>query len=133
MLTSLFVSLSLVSTTMEQNKQDAPAPQKELFAKEEWYKTREGKEAEFTGVLKYTPRKEGVIGFNRFNPYRLEMGEKFGVREVHVAGDEKILAEYHGKKVKIVGKAVEMEVEGKMHKEIWPARVELIDEKDSKK
>lgn len=129
---AVVLSLSLASTIMEQNKQEAPAAKKELFAKEEWYKTQEGKETEFVGELKYTPREEGVIGFNRFNPYKLEMGEKLGTREIHVAGQEKILAEYHGKKVKIIGKAVDMEVEGKMHKEIWPARIELVVEKDKK-
>jgi hypothetical protein len=128
---SMLLSLSLF--TFFEDKQETPPAKKELFAKEEWYKETEGKETEFIGILKYTPRKEGVVGFGRFNPYKLEMGEKLGVRQVHVRGQDKILAEYNGKKVKIIGKPVDMEVEGKNYKEIWPARVELIEEKDAKK
>jgi hypothetical protein len=40
-----------------------------------------------------------------------------------------------GKKIKLTGKAVDMEVEGTVHKEIWPARLELIaaEKKEEKK
>ena len=130
------LTLSLIAAApAEKGKESEPAAKKELFAKEDWYQSQKGKEQIFTGILKYAPQKEGVIGFGRFNPYRLEMSDKKGVREVYIGGNEKILAEYHGRKVKLIGKAVEMEVEGKVYAEIWPARVELAEanEKETKK
>lgn len=107
-----------------------PAAKKELFAKEDWYTGEKGKEADFTGVLKYNPPAKGRVGFGRHNPFRLEMGGKAGVREVYVGGKDDLLKAYAGRRVKITGKPVDMEVEGRFHKEIWPARVELLpDEK----
>lgn len=108
-----------------------PAPQgppakKELFAKEEWYQNEKGKEEDFTGILKYTPPPKGVVGFGRTNPFRLEFIGKNGFREVYVGGKDEVLKDYAGKKVRLTGKAVDMEVEGRNHHEIWPARVELL-------
>jgi len=102
---------------------------RELFAAEEWYKTQKGEERSFVGVLERTPGSgPGTVGFARTNPYRLVMEDngKKSVREVYVGGKSGLLTPYVGKKVKLIGKAVDMEVEGKQHHEIWPARVELI-------
>lgn len=100
------------------------APRLELFAKEGWYKEQEGKEQEFVGILRNADKKGGV-GFGRFNPYRLEM-MRDEVREVYVGGKPALLAPYVGTQVKITGKAVDMEVEGRRHREIWPARLEVV-------
>lgn len=123
---TLCCSLLLLAPADAPEKDPVPAAKKELFAAEDWYKKQEGKEQDFIGVLKYTPRAKGVIGFGRFNPYRLELAKENAVREVYIGGKEEILKEYHGKRVKITGKPVDMEVEGRNHKEIWPARVELL-------
>jgi hypothetical protein len=103
-----------------------PAPKLELFAKEDWYKEQKGKEEDFVGVLEKVKR-DGV-GFGRFNPYRLLMadGDKKSTREVYVGAKTDVLDAYVSKKIKLTGKAVDMEVEGTMHKEIWPARLELV-------
>jgi hypothetical protein len=103
-----------------------PAAKLELFAKEDWYKEQKGKEEDFVGVLEKVKR-DGV-GFGRFNPYRFVMGEgdKKGVCEVYVGAKTDILDAYVGKKVKLTGKAVDVEVEGTTHHEIWPARLELL-------
>jgi hypothetical protein len=135
---------------------DAPPAKKELFAKEDWYKGEKGKEQDFVGTLQKVDGGGGV-GFGRFNPYRLEMMVEVTVevpvevdgktvikkekrtekqtREVYVGGKPELLKDYVGKKVKLVGKAVDMEVEGTQHHEIWPARVELVTEakKDKEK
>jgi hypothetical protein len=106
---------------------DAPALKLELFAKEDWYKDEKGKEEDFVGVLQFKDRK-GVVGFGRFNPYTLVTGDgdKKTVREVYVGGKPDLLTPYIGKKLKLTGKAVDMEVEGEKHNEIWPARLELL-------
>lgn len=104
------------------SKDDPPA-KKELFAAEDWYKGQEGKEQEFVGVLEKS-KNAGRIGFGRNNPYRLVM--KGDVREVYIGGKPQILAEYVGKTIKLTGKAVEIGVEGKRHREIWPARLEVM-------
>lgn len=96
----------------------------DLFAKEPWYKSQKEKEQDFVGVLKKTERKGGVVGFGRFNPYRLEMAKE--TREVYVGGKPAILAPFVGKKVRITGKPVEIGVEGRLHHEIWPARLVVL-------
>src|SRR5262249_17493086 len=97
-----------------------PPAKVELFAKEERYKTQAGKEEEFVGVLNFTDRGKNVVGFGRFNPYTLEMtkGDKKTIREVYVGGKPDLLKPYIGKTIKLTGKAVDMEVEGKNHHEI---------------
>lgn len=102
---------------------DKVPPPLELFAKEAFYKEQPGKEQDFVGVLKKAERKGGV-GFGRFNPYRLEMDKD--TREVYVGGKPDVLKAYVGSRVRITGKPVDMEVEGSKHREIWPARLEVI-------
>src|SRR5204862_6913242 len=46
------------------------------------------------------------------------------VYEVYVGGKPDLLTPFVGKRVKITGKYVLMEVEGRTHREIWPARIE---------
>ena len=43
-------------------------------------------------------------------------------------GKPAILGPYVGKKVKLVGKAVDLGVEGKKHREIWPASLVVLEE-----
>ncbi len=123
----LTVLLALTLSAVEDkpgdpSKNDPPA-KKELFAGEEWYKKQEGKEQEFVGVLEKS-KDAGKIGFGRMNPYRLVM--KNDVREVYIGGKPQILADYVGKTIKLTGKAVDIGVEGKNHREIWPARLEVV-------
>jgi hypothetical protein len=126
----LLLGLLAGAAVAAEEKKDDPPAKKELFAKEDWYKGQQGKEQDFVGVLQ-KEKGGGDIGFGRFNPYRLEMtidGKK-AVREVYIGGKPELIAAYVGKKVKLTGKAVDMEVEGKEHREIWPARIELVTEK----
>ncbi len=107
---------------------DEPPAKLELFAKEGWYKSQEGKEQDFVGILHKIERKKGVIGFGRFNPYYLvmEAAGKKSQREVYIGGKPAILAPYVGKKIKLSGKPVDLEVEGRNHREIWPARLVVL-------
>ncbi len=107
-----------------------PPHEVELFGKEAWYKEAKGDVQNFTGVLKKSERGKGVVGFGRFNPFRLEMdGGK--VREVYVGAQGKLLDPYVNKKITLIGKPVDMEVEGRMHLEIWAASLIVL--KDDKK
>jgi hypothetical protein len=122
----MFPALVLVALCAAQA--DPPA-KKDLFAKEAFYKDRKEKEQDFTGTLRYKP--STGIGIGRYNPFTLEMevkGKK-EVREVYVGGKDNLLKAYAGKKVKITGKPVEIEVIGKVHREVWPARIELVADK----
>ncbi|MCI0463562.1 MAG: protease complex subunit PrcB family protein [Gemmataceae bacterium] len=126
MLTLVLTVLTGLAAEQAQPKQ-APL-KKELFASEGWYKNQKGEEQTFVGVLRRLDRGKDVVGIGRFNPYRLEMdgkGKK-DVREVYVGGKMELLAPYVGKRVKLIGKAVEMEVVGRNHREIWPARLEVL-------
>jgi hypothetical protein len=103
----------------------------ELFAREDFYKNLPSQEQTFVGKLTRV-EKEGQVGFGRFNPYRLVM--KDDTREVYVGARGNVLLPFVGKQVRIVGKPVDLEVEGKNHREIWPARLEIVlDDKPSPK
>jgi hypothetical protein len=103
-----------------------PAAILELFAEEVGYLAQNAKEEDFIGVLEKVNTPE--VGFDRFNPYRLVMsdGDKKTTREVYVEGKTDILHPYVGKTIKLTGKAVDTEVEGTVHKEIWPARLKVV-------
>ncbi len=136
MWTVFLVALAIGAPTKPEpatkEKEDPPA-KLELFGGEDWYKGQPGKEEEFVGLLEGSRRAGGKApGFGRFNPYRLVMGGegKKSVREVYNGGKPELLAPYVGQKVKLVGKAVDMEVEGTDHHEIWPARLEQLAAED---
>jgi hypothetical protein len=128
----LWLTVLLIAAPALDDKSDPPkkepAAKKDLFAAEQWYKDQDGKEMEFTGKLERV--KGGGIGFGRMNPYRLVM--KDDTREVYIGGKPEILADYLGMQIKLAGKAVDLDVEGKKHREIWPARLEVIAEKPEK-
>ncbi len=105
-----------------------PPAKKELFANENWYKNQKGKEETFEGTLEFKEQKG--VGFGRYNPYRLVM--KNDAREVYVGSQGKLLQPYIGKRIRLIGKAVDMEVEGRNHREIWAARLEVITEEKPK-
>jgi hypothetical protein len=134
-------------------KKDQPPKSKELFAKEAWYKDQPGKEETFEGTL--TKKKgDGGIGLvQRFSPYQLatvtettavvpirrgrnllvlekRTVKKEIARDIHVAGKADILDDFVGKKVKLIGKSVDMTLEGQALHEIWPARIELVEDKE---
>lgn len=119
MILTLAMSASLLTPAAD------PPASKELFAKEAWYKGEKSKEGTFVGVLQYAPREKDAAGTGRFNAYRLEMGNK-KYREVYVAGNEAVLKPYVGYTVKFTGKAVDTDVEGTKHAEIWPGYIELV-------
>jgi len=123
----LAVLAAAPAAPQDQPKKDDAPMKKELFAKEDFYKGEKAKEEDFVGVLDKV-KGGGGIGFGRFNPYRLTMtvdGKKM-VREVYVGGKADLLDDFVGKNVKITGKKWDMEVEGKEHHEIWPARIEVV-------
>ncbi len=110
---------------------DAPPAKLQLFADESWYKDQKGEEKDFVGLLSRAPaRPGGAVGVGRFNPYRITMTDDKGKqseREVYAGAHPELLAPYLGHKIKLIGKAVDTEVEGKQHAEVWPARVELLE------
>jgi hypothetical protein len=117
--------LALTLTTLSLLTAQGDGATVELFAKEGWYKEQKGEVKEFVGVLRKTERDKNIIGFGRTNPFRLEMdGNK--VREVYVGSQGKLLDPYVGKKIKLTGKAVDMEVEGRRHLEIWAASLVVL-------
>jgi hypothetical protein len=133
-------------------KKDQPPKSKELFAKEAWYKDQPGKEETFEGTL--TKKKGDGVGIGqRFNPFQLatvtettavvpirrgrnllvlekRIVKKEITRDIHVAGKADILDDFVGKKVKLIGKTVDMTLEGQALHEIWPARIELVEDKE---
>jgi PrcB C-terminal len=114
-----------------QANKEAPPAKLALFADESWYKNRKVDEQDFVGVLSRVPeRTGGTIGVGRFNPYRLTMNNKGKQteREVYAGAHPEYLAPYVGKRIKLIGKPVETEVEGKTHSEIWPALLEVVGE-----
>lgn len=89
----------------------------ELNARKKWYKNQPGQEKTFLGVLHKVPAPQATSG--RFNAYRLKM--KDATREVFDHNTDAVLDKYVGKPVKLFGKAVELQIAGVEHHEIWPA------------
>jgi hypothetical protein len=124
MLTGVLLALSCAAPA--EAKKDAPPPKVELFARERWYRDQKGAEQVFVGLLRYHPRPKGVAAIGRHNDFSLLMKGKDGAREVYSGGKPELLRPYAGKQVKITGKPVELEVVGQVHREIWPARLEVV-------
>src|SRR3954470_20076373 len=122
----MLAAVMVMLTTSAADPGVVPA-KRDLFGAESWYQGQPGQEQTFVGILHRAGR-GGQVGFGRFNPYRLLMGNEGNksVREVYVGGKPELLALYVGKKVQLIGKAVDMEVEGQEHHEIWPARLEVL-------
>ena len=96
---------------------DEPAWQK-LFADEEWYKQAEGKEQIFRGRLEAVPLGPGIGFLMRASFYRL------GDRSIYTGARKlEVLDRLVGQEVEILGKPVDMALEGRQLKEIWPAAV----------
>ncbi len=111
--------------------QDAPPAKLVLFADESWFKNRKVDEQDFVGVLSRVAEPRGEkVGLGRFNPYRLTMNNngKQTEREIYAGAHSEYLAPYVGKRVRLIGKAVETEANGKTHAEIWPALLEVVGE-----
>jgi len=98
-------------------KPDEPAWQK-LFAEEDWYKQAEGKEQIFRGRLEAVPQGPAIGFLMRTWFYRL------GQRSIYTGARKlEVLDRLVGQEVEILGKAVDMALEGRQVKEIWPAAV----------
>jgi hypothetical protein len=109
---------------------DAPPAKLALFGDESWYKSHKADEQDFVGVLSRVNEPKGANSIGRFNPYRLTMNKngKQTEREVYAGAHPEYLAPYVGKRIKLIGKAIETEVNGKVHPEIWPAVLEVTGE-----
>jgi hypothetical protein len=96
----------------------ADEPWQPLFADQRWYKSARGKEQVFRGKLRAVPNAGGFSTLMRTSYYAL------GDRTIHT-GAKKVAAldRLVGKDVEIRGKPVEMNLEGRFLKEIWPAAV----------
>lgn len=98
-----------------------------LLADDPAYKAAKEMEASFEGTVELNPA-PAMIGGGKRNTYRLAWTDgagKPGGRDLYVPGKAYLLADHVGKRVRIVGKAVDVESDGKTHHELWPARLEL--------
>lgn len=98
---------------------EAPAGWKKLFADEDWYRGQKAPERLFTGVLNATKQNPNLVTtLQRTSLYSLDR------RTIYTGGSRvDVLDKLVGKVVTIRGKAVEMELEGRVLLEIWPAAV----------
>jgi hypothetical protein len=99
-----------------------------LFADQPWYREARQPEGVFEGTLERNPgtgRAGPAVRFNAFRLAWIDSAGKPGGRELYLPERAVLLAEHLGARVRIVGKAVDVEADGKTYHEIWPARVEL--------
>ncbi len=97
----------------------APVGWQKLFADEDWYKNHKAPERLFTGVLNAIKQDPNVATtLQRTSLYSLDR------RTIYTATKKvDALEKLVGKVVMIRGKMVEMELEGRVVREIWPAAV----------
>lgn len=102
----------------EQADAKKDAPWEKLFENEDWYKGAAGKEQVFRGKLEAIPDSGAATTLQRTSYYKL------GDRTLYT-GAKKVpaLDKLVGKEVEIRGKPVDMNLEGRSLKEIWPAAV----------
>ena len=131
MFVTLTAALLLGAPPAEPAAADAPPARLQLFADEAGTRIKKARKNPLPACCRGRRQPPaGTVGFGRVNPYRLTMTDDKGQtteREVYVGARPELLAPYVGHKVRLVGKAVDAEVEGKSHAEIWPARLELLD------
>jgi hypothetical protein len=99
-----------------------------LFAEQAWYKEAKQAEAVFVGTLEQNPSTGRAGKATRFNAFRLswiDSAGKEGGRELYLPDKAVLLAEHLGERLRIVGKAVDVEADGNTYHEIWPAHLEL--------
>jgi len=105
----------------------------DVFAKEQFYKDHSGKEEAWEGelaTLRIEPPEVGVVMRTNYYTLLIEKGtpgtgEDKKHRQVHTQGSRHPVIENHvnSKKVRIVGKASDFELEGRHFSEILPASI----------
>jgi hypothetical protein len=106
---------------------EGPARAVVLLAEEAEYKASRETEAVFEGVLERNPGTGRIAPPTRFHPFRLVLsGDKPAVHEVYVPGKAFLLAGHAGQRVRLVGKLVSVEADGKTLRELWPGRLEPL-------
>ena len=91
----------------------------QLFADEAWYQQHAGTETAFTGTLE-------VVQPPMISTQMRASFYKLGDRSIYTAAKRvPALEALAGKKIEIRGKAVDMALEGKQLREIWPAAVRV--------
>ena len=92
---------------------------KDVARNEKWYKEqRDANERTFTGLLEPVPDAGGPSTLQRTRHYKLGDRMVFTAGRKHPALDALV-----GKRVDVRGKAVDMELEGRQLKELWPGQV----------
>lgn len=89
-----------------------------LFADQPWYKGRKGAESMFSGTLQAVAGAGGMSTLMRTAHYRLGKWRLYTGARKHPDLDKLV-----GKGVQIRGKRVEMNLEGRHLKEIWPGHI----------
>jgi hypothetical protein len=100
-----------------------------LCAAEEWYRSAKAREETIEGVVERNPGTGRIGTPARFNPYRLAWTDGAGkavVRELYAPGKGHVLAAHLGQRVRVAGKLVDTEADGKTYPELWPARLEPL-------
>ncbi len=100
-----------------------------LNAETNWYKEAKPAEAILEGVVKRTPT-TGRVGLpTRFCAFQFNWTDATGqtlTREIHAPDRAHLLGDYVEQRVRLVGKLVDTEIDGKTYHELWPARLESL-------
>src|SRR5713226_7493869 len=100
-----------------------------LNANTTWYKEAKPTEMALEGVVKRTPTTGRVGPPTRFNAFQFTWTDATGqtlTREIHAPDKAHLLGDYIEQRVRLVGKLVDTDVDGKTYQELWPARLESL-------
>jgi hypothetical protein len=99
-----------------------------LFAAPKWYQDAAGQEQAYEGTLDINAG-DGKIGpaarFCSFRLVALEEGKPIS-RPVYMNGKDQLLAPHLGRRVRLIAKAVESDVDGVKTIELWPAQIAVL-------
>jgi hypothetical protein len=100
-----------------------------LNANATWYKEAKPAETTIEGIVKRTPT-TGLVGVpTRFNAFQLTYADATGqtqIREIYAPEKAHMLGDFVDQRVRLVGKLVDTEVDGKTRHELWAARLESL-------
>jgi hypothetical protein len=105
-----------------------------LNANAKWYQDAKPPETTIEGTVTRTPTTGRVGPPTRFNVFQLSWTDSTGqsvIREIHAPEKAHLLGDYLDRRVRLVGKLVDTEIDGKTYYEFWPAR--LVTEKSPAK
>jgi len=96
-----------------------------LFANDAWYLENPDPERAFIGEVRGTP----LLRYRDLRPRHFYLVTADGSWDIFTAGHDKVIKEFEGARVRIVGKTLQRELEGIERRELWPGTLQILNDR----